>query len=89
MAAMQILVSGVVQRVGYRAWTRRTAKELGLHGYVCNRDDGRVEIHAEGDAKALDALRTACWKGPAHAVVDDVMATAEDERGATDFVIAD
>lgn len=84
--AAQILVTGIVQMVGYRMWTTRTARALGLTGFVRNLDDGRVEIHAEGDAKAIDALVTQCWQGPSGARVDDVARTARATRGATQFV---
>lgn len=86
MSAAQILVSGVVQMVGYRMWTTRTARALSLHGFVRNLDDGRVEIFAEGDAKAIDALATQCWQGPSGARVDDVKKIAKAPRGATQFV---
>ena len=87
--AKQILVSGVVQGVGYRAWTRRTAKQLGVRGFARNIDDGRVEIHAEGDARAIDALVAACRRGPTYASVDDVVQVACKPRDAVDFVTLD
>jgi acylphosphatase len=85
MRAEQILVSGVVQMVGYRAWTTRAARALGLTGFVRNLDDGRVEIFAEGDPRAIDALATQCWQGPTNARVDDVTRVAKAPRGATSF----
>ena len=88
MPAMQILVSGVVQGVGYRAWCRRAAKALGLHGFVRNLDDGRVEAVVQGDARAIDALAVQCWQGPDHAEVRDVTQRAMGARNATDVVIA-
>jgi acylphosphatase len=88
MAAVQILVTGGVQGVGYRAWCRRKALSLDVRGFVRNLDDGRVEVHAEGEARAIDQLVVACWQGPAHATVDDVVTAAKAVRGASDFVIA-
>lgn len=41
-------VSGQVQGVGFRWWTRARALELGLVGRVSNKPDGRVEVTAEG-----------------------------------------
>src|SRR5688572_11224637 len=84
--AAQILVTGIVQMVGYRMWTTRTARALGVRGFVRNLHDGRVEIFAEGHAKAIDALVTQCWQGPSGARVDDVTRAARAPRGATDFV---
>ena len=54
--AAQLLISGIVQGVGYRYWTTRTAARLGLAGWVRNLYDDRVEIFAEGPAPALEAL---------------------------------
>lgn len=52
-------VSGHVQGVGMRWWTRSRALELGLAGSATNLDNGRVEVVAEGserDCRALLAL---------------------------------
>ena len=56
MAAARFLVSGKVQGVFFRASTREQALKLGLRGYAKNLPDGRVEVLAEGEASALDAL---------------------------------
>lgn len=74
MAARQILVSGVVQGVGYRAWAVRTARELGVTGWVRNLHDGRVELWAEGTEAVLDALVERCRRGPRYAEVTGVEA---------------
>ena len=87
MIAAQLLVSGEVQMVGYRAWTERTARELGVAGWVRNLDDSRVEIFAEGDAAAIDALASRCMQGPRYARVDDVVRNARAPRGAKGFHI--
>lgn len=86
MKAEQLLVSGVVQMVGYRAWTTRTARALGLRGFVRNLDDGRVEIFAEGAARDVDALATRCWQGPPSARVDDVARVPRPLRQPGEFV---
>ena len=56
-------VSGRVQGVGFRWWTRARALELGLVGSATNRPDGRVEVVAEGPEPALRAL-VALLAGP-------------------------
>lgn len=83
--AIRLLVSGVVQGVGYRDWARRTASELGLVGWVRNLADGRVEVWAEGERPALDALQTQAGEGPRHAHVTEVRADAVRPRGAAGF----
>lgn len=74
------VIRGVVQGVSYRASTQARATELGVAGWVRNRDDGSVELEAEGAAAAIDALLAWCARGPRGAVVDGV---AVDERAPT------
>jgi len=71
-ATQRMIVSGKVQGVGYRNWTIWTANALGVTGWVRNVHDGRVEIMASGDDKALDAMVEACRRGPMLARVDDI-----------------
>jgi acylphosphatase len=87
MQALQILVSGVVQQVGYRAWTMRTARELGVNGWCRNLDDGRVEIFAEGEESALNALAKKCERGPTYAEVSAVKVEPRTPRGLKSFVM--
>ncbi len=67
--AVQLLVSGIVQGVGYRAWAVRNACELGLLGFVRNLHDGRVELWAEGSVESIDQLESRCRVGPRSAQV--------------------
>ena len=68
----RFLVTGRVQRVGFRAATRRRASDLGLTGHARNLDDGRVEVIACGDSAAVDALREWLTRGPTFAKVTGV-----------------
>jgi acylphosphatase len=52
-------VTGHVQGVGFRWWTRARALELGLAGWARNLDDGRVEVVAEGARPQAEALLAA------------------------------
>jgi len=65
-------VTGRVQGVGFRWWTRRCASALGLRGNVWNRKDGSVEIQAEGSEGALAALEMQLHRGPVGSCVDAV-----------------
>ncbi|MDQ6657097.1 MAG: acylphosphatase [Actinomycetota bacterium] len=49
-------VHGQVQGVGFRWWTRSRALELGLVGRAANKQDGRVEVVAEGSRDACERL---------------------------------
>lgn len=65
-------VEGRVQGVGFRWWTARTARSLGVRGTVENRPDGSVEVMAEGPAGALAELDDALRVGPVTARVEHV-----------------
>lgn len=72
-ARITALVSGQVQGVGYRAFVRQQARDLGVAGYAENLADGRVEVVAEGHRADLDLLLVRMEMGPAHAVVANVI----------------
>lgn len=72
-------LSGRVQGVGFRWWTARTARSLGLRGTVRNLPDGRVEVHAAGTTAALEDLERRLERGPAAARVDRVEAISPAE----------
>ncbi|MBP8925269.1 MAG: acylphosphatase [Pseudomonadales bacterium] len=59
-----VLASGKVQGVGYRAFARRAAQELGIAGHARNLADGRVEILACGESVALDRFIERLQQGP-------------------------
>jgi acylphosphatase len=70
--AARFLVSGRVQGVAFRAYTRQQALALGLRGHALNLRDGRVEVLAMGEANAIDRLGEWLAHGPPLARVDEV-----------------
>jgi acylphosphatase len=70
--AAEITVEGLVQGVGFRDFTRRQARALGLSGYVRNLRDGRVRVRAEGPRAAIETLSRALEQGPRGARVERV-----------------
>jgi acylphosphatase len=70
--AARVVVSGRVQGVCFRASTQSEAERLGLVGWVRNRDDGSVELHAEGGKELIERLIQWCRKGPPSARVTDI-----------------
>jgi acylphosphatase len=66
---VHLYVSGRVQGVWFRESTRRKAIELGVHGWVRNLPDGRVEATLEGPAAAVQRAVEFVREGPAHASV--------------------
>lgn len=65
------LITGRVQGVGFRYWTMRNARQLGLRGTVRNRRDGRVELHVAGAPDAVRRLETRLPDGPPSAQVEE------------------
>lgn len=86
--ANRYLISGRVQGVGFRAFAERQAAVEGLHGWVRNLGDGRVEVLFEGDAEAVARAEAKLRRGPAGAYIDDVAVEALAPSGrATGFAI--
>ncbi len=55
-ARLTVVLTGRVQGVGFRWWTRARALELGLVGSAGNLPDGSVEVVAEGPGTACEHL---------------------------------
>ncbi|HEV8536677.1 MAG TPA: acylphosphatase [Candidatus Limnocylindria bacterium] len=72
MARARFIVRGMVQGVNFRATAVREALRLGITGRVWNRDDGGVEVVAEGAESSLTALQRWLNEGPRGAQVSDV-----------------
>jgi len=69
---VRAVVQGRVQGVGFRAATAESGRRLGLAGWVRNRVDSAVEVEAEGDDGAIDALVEFLHRGPNGARVKSV-----------------
>ncbi len=85
MIQTRVLVSGKVQGVFFRDFTRRTALDHGVAGWVRNLPDGRVEAVLEGDRSAVDAVLERLREGPPSARVDDLVDREEPPEGHTGF----
>lgn len=69
---MEIVVSGIVQGVGFRFFVVRRAGHLRLNGWTKNMPDGSVFIVAEGPEEMLASLLSAVREGPPGASVAEV-----------------
>ncbi len=78
---IRMLISGRVQGVFFRAYTRDEARRLGLRGWVRNLPDGRVEVLAQGDPDKLRSLESFCRQGPPYARVQHVEVIEETSQG--------
>ena len=70
--ARRFIISGRVQQVGFRYFAETAALREGVHGWVRNLPDGRVEAAAEGEAEAVERFERALRQGPRGARVDQV-----------------
>jgi acylphosphatase len=81
MKRVHVFISGRVQGVFFREYTRRKAEELGVKGWVRNLPDGRVEAVFEGEDEAVDAIVKWCWEGSPYSNVSNVEAMEEEYTG--------
>ena len=68
----QVMISGRVQGVGYRAWVAQEARAYGLEGWVRNSRDGSVEALFAGPDDTVSEMVARCRRGPASAWVEAV-----------------
>ncbi|MBB4233939.1 acylphosphatase [Rhizobium esperanzae] len=71
-AAVRVQISGKVQGVGFRVWTRGEAVRLGLTGWVRNESDGSVSALIAGSDAAISAMIERLKRGPPGASVSGV-----------------
>jgi len=73
LISRHLLISGKVQGVCFRHYTRQTALDNGVVGWVRNLADGRVEALIEGEQLAVEATVNWCHTGPEWSKVDKVL----------------
>ena len=80
-----VLVSGMVQGVGYRMGLHHRATAGGVSGWCRNLPDGRVEALLQGPEESLEVILFWCQKGPPNARVTtlDVSDVQPDEEFQT------
>jgi acylphosphatase len=72
IVAKRLLIAGRVQGVGFRFFAEEQAAVEGVHGYVRNLPDGRVEALVEGDEESVERVERALTRGPRGAHVESV-----------------
>lgn len=73
MKQAHLFVSGFVQGIGFRAFIKHNAEQLGITGWVRNLPDGRVEAVLQGDKEKIKKLIELCNKGPFLAEVEELV----------------
>ena len=71
---VHVIISGFVQKIGFRQFIKSNAVKLNLKGWVKNLPDGRVEAVFEGDRQNLEKMVEKCRKGPFLAIIKNLTA---------------
>ncbi len=83
---VEILFSGKVQKVGFRACIRSTAQDLGLTGEVENLSDGRVRALVTGEEILIDKFLSLTYSCP-RAIIKNIDVTDFVSTGFSEFII--
>lgn len=73
LKTVHLLVSGKVQGIFFRAFTKDNARQLNLKGWARNLTNGKVEILASGGLTNLNELIHRVKEGPPASDVEDVL----------------
>lgn len=84
---IHFLVTGRVQGVFFRMYTRQQAEQNSISGWVRNLADGRVEGMASGDENCLQTFQNWLHKGPDMAAVTRVEVEELDYQDFEGFII--
>jgi acylphosphatase len=79
------IITGQVQRVGYRMSLCREAARLGLTGWVRNRADGSVEAQVQGAPEQVAALMAWARRGPPMARVEGIASSQAPDESLQEF----
>ncbi|HLD28709.1 MAG TPA: acylphosphatase [bacterium] len=85
---VELIITGVVQGVGFRWFVEREAGKSGLSGFVKNRDDGSVLVRARGDSFRIEQFMERIKAGPSHAIIEGMKVHWGVEVEDEDFHIA-
>ena len=73
MEVRRLIITGIVQGVGFRYAMAAQARLLGIRGWVRNRRNGSVEAVIAGDSAQIEEMLAWSRIGPAGAAVDNVL----------------
>ncbi|MEN6395831.1 MAG: acylphosphatase [Methanoregula sp.] len=74
MKTLEIIITGKVQKVGFRACARKIAMDLSVTGTVMNLTDGKVQIFATAEPIILEKYISMLYGCP-RAIIRDIKTT--------------
>lgn len=84
----ELTITGKVQGIGYRKWFARQATLRSIEGVVSNLEDGSVRAVIQGTSVAIDDLIRLASKGPAKAIVKQILISERsDAETYTEFKV--
>jgi len=81
LVRVRVFASGRVQGVAYRFFAEKSARALGITGWIRNLPDGRVEVLAEGRGEDIERFLDRLREGPRLARVDSLDVRREASTG--------
>ncbi|HVP96680.1 acylphosphatase [Methanoregula sp.] len=86
MKTFEIIITGRVQKVGFRACAKKIASDLNVTGTVMNLADGKVQIYATAEPIILEKFVSMLYSCP-RAVIRDIRTTEILPRTYAEFSI--
>jgi acylphosphatase len=87
MICVRVRVSGRVQGVGYRYFTKGKALELGVKGWIRNLPGGGIEAVLEGERRSVGEMLSSMKSGPGGAMVSGMEIAELRCKGFPEFKI--
>lgn len=86
MKTLEIVITGRVQKVGFRACARKIAMDLKVTGTVMNLADGKVQIFATAEPIILEKFISMLYGCP-RAIIRDIKITDSIIRNYDEFSV--
>jgi len=81
MKRYHLYVSGIVQGVGFRWYSQKIGRKIGVYGWVKNLPDGRVEIVVEGEDEKVERFIKELKEGYLGENIRDIEKIEEEYKG--------
>ena len=83
----ELMISGKVQKVSFRRFTKENSDRIGLKGWCKNLENGTVKAVIEGEKNKIEELIKLLRKGPEKAIVKNLEVKWSDKEEFYNFRI--